>query len=858
MKQTARLLCAFIVAFSPTVVLRAGETAQRATITATPLEWSARLADAEMKRRGDSWVYKPGGRAHWAYDVSLFCLSLIELSDQTGDPRFEQFAEKVTGSFIQPDGNIRVYKFDDLSIDNVRPASTVLTLYSRTREERYRKAADLVHAQMQQMPRTASGGIWHKLRYPDQLWLDGLFMGQPFAAQYAQMFGEPWVFDDMVRQFTLVGGHTYDAKTGLFYHAWDESKKMPWANKETGASPSFWGRAVGWYAMAFVDALEFFPKDHPGRAQMLAWFRKLADGLVKNQDASGLWWQVLDQGNREGNYREATASSMFVYAMAKAVNNGWLPREFTPVIRKGYEGIIRDLVKTDRDGLVNLTQCCRVAGLDAGMRDGSFNYYTIREPIVSNDPKGTGPFVRAGIEVQKLLGADVKFTGGSPLPTGWKQLPQILSRIVPPTFPKRLVSITDCGAVGDGKTDCTEAIRKAIRACSEAGGGHVTVLKGTYLTGPITLLSNVNLHVDEGATLLFKTDPAAYLPAVATRYEGIECMNYSPFIYAIGQVNIAITGKGTLDGQAAEDNWWSWVRKKNGQPALAAADRKQLVDYGESDTPVAKRVFGAGHFLRPSFIEPYRCKNVVIEGVTILRSPMWEIHPVLCNNVTVRGVNISSHGPNNDGCDPESCRDVLIEGCTFDTGDDCIAIKSGRNGDGRRVGVASENIIIRDCTMRDGHGGVTIGSEISGDCRNVFVENCEMDSPNLDRALRIKTNAMRGGVVEGVFMQNVEVGHLADAVLWIDFNYEEGANGPFMPVVRNICLENVTSRQSKRALMLRGFEQAPIRNVRLVKCKFDGVKSDDIIEHVEGLEQTKVTITRVEKKSGEQAKTPAQ
>src|ERR1043165_6238828 len=200
---------------------------------------------------------------------------------------------------------------------------------------------------------------------------------------------------------------------------------------------------------------------------------------------------------------------------------------------------------------------------------------------------------------------------------------------------------------------------------------------------------------------------------------------------------------------------------------------------GDQGLPVAKRVFGEGDFLRPNFIQPYRCRNVLIEDVSIVRSPMWEIHPALCTNVTVRGVKISSHGPNNDGCDPESCRDVLIENCVFDTGDDCIAIKSGRNNDGRRVAVASENLIVRNCTMKDGHGGVVIGSEISGDCRNVFVENCKMDSPNLERALRFKSNAQRGGVLENIFMRNVEIGRVAEAVLTIDLIYEEGDKGPY-------------------------------------------------------------------------------
>jgi polygalacturonase len=262
----------------------------------------------------------------------------------------------------------------------------------------------------------------------------------------------------------------------------------------------------------------------------------------------------------------------------------------------------------------------------------------------------------------------------------------------------------------------------------------------------------------------------------------------------------------------------------------------------ERGIPVQERVVAEGGYLRPQFIQPYRCRNVLIEGVTIRRSPMWEVHPVLCTNVTVRGVTIDTHGPNNDGCNPESCRDVLIENCYFDTGDDCIAIKSGRNADGRRLATPSENIIIRGCRMKDGHGGVTIGSEISGGVRYVFAERCEMDSPNLDRALRLKTNAMRGGVLEHIYMRDVAIGQVADAVVHVDFHYEEGAAGSHLPTVRQIEVRNVTSRKSEHALYLRGFANAPIRNVRLVNCRFDDVEKGNVLEHVIGLDMIDVRI----------------
>ncbi|HEY1718625.1 MAG TPA: glycoside hydrolase family 28 protein [Verrucomicrobiae bacterium] len=402
----------------------------------------------------------------------------------------------------------------------------------------------------------------------------------------------------------------------------------------------------------------------------------------------------------------------------------------------------------------------------------------------------------------------------------WKQVPKILKRIVAPKFPKRDFVITDFGAVPGGKTDCTEAIANAISACAEKSGGRVLVPAGEFLTGAIHLQSNVNLHLEKNAVLKFSTDPKAYLPVVFTRFEGTECYNYSPLIYALGQKNVAVTGDGTLDGQADESNWLAW---KN------ISARKKLVQMADENVPVEQRRFGEGGNLRPDFIEFNRCKNVLIEGVHIRRSPMWELHPLLCTNVTVRGVDIFSHGANNDGCDPESCRDVLIEKCIFDTGDDCIAIKSGRNNDGRRIGVPSVNLIIRNCTMRDGHAGVAIGSEISGGCSNVFVENCEMSSPNLVCALRLKSNAVRGGVIQNIFMRDVNVGLVKDSVLQIDFLYEEGAKGDFKPVAKNVVMENITVAHTPRVLNVRGFPGAEISGVRIYNSTFKQIKEPDVV-----------------------------
>jgi len=428
----------------------------------------------------------------------------------------------------------------------------------------------------------------------------------------------------------------------------------------------------------------------------------------------------------------------------------------------------------------------------------------------------------------------------------WEQVPFILQRIKPPTFPNRSFDLTKYGAVGDGKSDCTGAIRRAIAACHDAGGGHVIVPRGVFLTGAIYLKSNMDLHLAPGAVLLFSRDRRQYLPVVLTRWEGMECMNYAPFIYAFEEENLGLTGEGTLDGNSDNEHWWPWKGKTDygWREGLVNQedDRNALMAYAEKEVPVNDRVFGDGHYLRPQFIQPYRCKNLLIEGITIKNSPMWEIHPVLSCNITVRNVTIVSHGPNNDGCDPESCTDVLIEKCSFDTGDDCIAIKAGRNQDGRRVGVPCENVIIRGCRMKDGHGGVALGSEMSGDIRRVFVEDCQMDSPHLERALRLKTNAIRGGELEQVYVRNVKVGQVSEAVVEIDFNYEEADRGPYRPVVRDVEVRNITSNKSKYAIYLRGFPNAPIRNVSLEHCTFDNTALSNVIENVRGLRLSDVKV----------------
>jgi len=430
----------------------------------------------------------------------------------------------------------------------------------------------------------------------------------------------------------------------------------------------------------------------------------------------------------------------------------------------------------------------------------------------------------------------------------WEKLTEIEKAIKEPFFRDANYNVVDFGAVADGKTSNTESFKKAIVACSKSGGGKVIVPKGKYFTGPIHLEDNVNFHLEDGAEILFSTNPEDY-PLVHTSFEGMELMNYSPLIYAYNKKNIAVTGKGILNGQADVTNWWPWKGSTSeghiygfveGQPSQKdKLNLPALMDMAQNDVPVEKRVFGKGHYLRPNFLEPFGCTNVLIRDVKIVNAPFWILHPIKCNNVIIDGVHIESHGPNNDGCDPEYSKNVLINNCTFNTGDDCIAIKAGRDAEGRKVGIMSENIIVRNSHMIDGHGGVVIGSEMSAGVKNVFVENCVMDSPNLDRAIRIKTNTKRGGVVDGVYVRNIKVGKVKEAVLKINMHYSVYGNqtGNFIPEIRNVHLENITVDDAgEYAIFADGLENSKIDNVIFKDVKINKVKQPFKLKDITNLQ----------------------
>lgn len=426
---------------------------------------------------------------------------------------------------------------------------------------------------------------------------------------------------------------------------------------------------------------------------------------------------------------------------------------------------------------------------------------------------------------------------------------EILNYVREPEIPDREVNLLDFGARGDGRTDCTESFKRAIEELSKQGGGRLVVPEGVFLTGPIHLKSNIELHVK--GTIKFIPDPERYLPTVLTRFEGIELYNYSPLIYALDCENVAITGSGVLDGSADNKHWWPWKGKKDfgwkeGLPNQQE-DVKKLKEMAERGTPVEERVFGKGHYLRPSFVQFYRCRNVLVEGVRIINSPMWCVHPVLSENVIIRNLEISSTGPNNDGIDPESCRYVLIEGCRFDTGDDSVVIKSGRDADGRRIGVPSEYILVKNNLVisQASHGGLVIGSEMSGGVRNVVARNNVY--MNVERALRLKTNSRRGGYMENIlFIDNVAV-NVSEEVIRINLRYDN-EEGEYLPVVRNVFVKNLRTTGGKYAVRVEGLENDYVKDILISDTIIEGVKISVLLEFGQlGMENVVINGSKFEK-----------
>jgi unsaturated rhamnogalacturonyl hydrolase len=367
------------------------------------LSMAVRMADSEMKQFPEPWTVDFSPNPTWSYTQGLIAQAMMQVGNVTREKKYYDYARTYADKLIGTDGIISGYKVEEYNLDRINSGKFLFDLYSLTKDERYKKAIQTLREQLKNHPRTSEGGFWHKKVYTNQMWLDGLYMGTPFYGRFARDFNEPDAFNDVINQFVVVNKHTFDPKSGLNFHGWDESKAQKWANPETGCSPHVWGRAMGWYSMALVDVLDFIPADHLRRGEIITILIQVAKGIKKHQDKStGLWYQVMDEGKKEGNYLEATASSMFTYSLLKAVRKGYIPPKYTKTAIKGYQGILKHLIKENDNGTISLTKCCAVAGLGGNpYRDGSFDYY-IHEPVRDNDPKGVGPFIFASLEINLL------------------------------------------------------------------------------------------------------------------------------------------------------------------------------------------------------------------------------------------------------------------------------------------------------------------------------------------------------------------------------------------------------------------------------------------------------------------------
>lgn len=359
------------------------------------------FADSEMKRFPEAWQLDHGKRLYFGYSQGVGCQAMLDVWKQTGDRKYLDYVINWADTVINDKGEIHLYKVETYNLDYIKPGTVLFDVWKQTGKEKYKLAMDLLVNQLKNHPRTHEGAFWHKLIYQHQIWLDGLYMASPFLAEYAVTFNRPELIDDVVNQFIVCAKHTYDVKTGLYYHAWDESKNQRWANKETGQSPNFWGRSIGWWFMALVDVLDYVPAEYPQRPELIKMINGLAETLPKYQDKTGLWYQVLDKGAVGGNYLEASVSSMFMYGYAKAVNKGYIDKKYRAVAEKAYNGLMKTLIVKNADGTLTLTKCCAVAGLGGHpYRDGSFEYY-VNERIRDNDAKATGPFIMGCLQLGK-------------------------------------------------------------------------------------------------------------------------------------------------------------------------------------------------------------------------------------------------------------------------------------------------------------------------------------------------------------------------------------------------------------------------------------------------------------------------
>lgn len=393
-----------LVGLAAVMAINSSCSQPKQTTELKPLEWGVKMADSDMKRFPDAAMLDFSPSPKWSYTQGLVTLAMQRLADETGNAKYYDYGFAYADKMIKEDGSIETYKLENYNLDMINSGKILFEIFEKSKKTKFEKAIQLLTHQLEGQPRTSDGGFWHKKVYPYQMWLDGVYMADPFHAQYGKVYNDTAAFNDAIHQVLTIQKHTHDSITGLNFHGWDESREQAWANKETGLSQHVWGRAQGWFAMALVDILDYIPADHPQRAEFLEVLKTVYASIKNAQDsASGVWWQVMDAPGKEGNWLESTGSCMFVYAFAKANRMGYVDDSYMEAAKKGWDGILKNFIKTEEDGSISLTQCCAVAGLGGNpYRDGSYEYYISTE-IRDNDPKGVGPFIMAAIELQKDL-----------------------------------------------------------------------------------------------------------------------------------------------------------------------------------------------------------------------------------------------------------------------------------------------------------------------------------------------------------------------------------------------------------------------------------------------------------------------
>ena len=746
-----------------------------------------------------------------SYKSAILLEGLYKASSVLGSREILDYVKMMLDSYVREDGSVDHFSPKAYCMDDIRIGYIMLKIYALTGEKKYKTALDSFIKMLKDQPRTPEGGFWHKGGYPNQMWLDGLFMQGPVYAGYCRLFGGlKECLDDIVHQFELIYEKAYDSGTSLLRHAWDSSRKMPWCDPVTGQSKEVWSRAMGWYCMALADLLEDIPatkefEDYRDRLLVLA--NRVAPAVLKYQDKeSGMWWQVMDKGGVGANYLETSATSMFIYVFAKMNRLGFLDISYREAARRAFDGMVGHSVTVDDQGELYLHDICKSAGLGVApegtvYRPADFEYYTTGEERVTDNLHGVSPFISAAVELE---------------------------------FPAQLNTDRYVFKPGD---DINNVL--AENACKAA----VVIPKGKYQVGPIAVPAHTHLIFEEGAVLDYTDDFDAY-PPIRTRWEGVNCWAMHPCFLIKDATDVVVEGPGVLDGHG--EKWWKHIMswKNGGRPAATVLDcEKRLAALNPN---YLNEPEGGGgrpcQFLRPPLLQVLDSFNVRIDGITLTRSPFWTCHPVCVTNLVLQNMKINNpyDSPNTDGIDIESCVNVDVRGCDVNVGDDGIAVKCG-SGKEMMGFQRSENILVQDCTVRNAHGGFVIGSETASGVKGAYVRNCSF--LGTDRGIRIKTRRGRGGHMEDIVASDIFMDNVICPIS-INMFYRCGSDDPTLyslkkqpvgedtPLIKDVLIERVKAENCRcAAAFLAGLPEMPLQNIIVRDSSFKVKK-----EFEEGLE----------------------